>query len=117
MDFYYDYTKNPDKSIISPEEFMNFEEDTYDVLGSVFIREIGDITQISEHKVIDKECRFDLLSFEHMRSVEYWWILMEYNNFIDFGIQIGDKYKVPSVAGINKKIQSLIVRNNLNNIN
>ncbi len=116
MDFYYDSRKKVKGLNISQEEFMNYEEDTYDVLGSVFIRELDSIKQNGEFKIQEEECRFDLISYKHIKTTDYWWIIMEYNNYIDFDIKIGDKYKIPNPIDINRLIQKLIVKRNLSNM-
>ena len=112
MDFYYNTKKKVKGELISQEEFMNFEFDTYDVLGSVFLRELDNVPEKSEHKTVDEEYRFDLISYKHLQVSDYWWVIMEYNKYIDWNITIGDKYKVPNPFGINKLIQKMILKNN-----
>ncbi len=116
MDFYYDKNKKVENNSVSQEAFMNYEEDTYDVLGSVFIRNIPKLEQIAEGKIVDEDCRFDNLSYKHFQKVDYWWILMEYNEFIDWGIKTGDKFKIPSIIDINSLIHKLIVQKNYYNL-
>ena len=112
MDFYYDAKSKIKGQVISQEEFMNFEHDTYDVLGSVFLRELDTITESGEYKVTDEECRFDLISYKRLKTTDYWWLIMEYNNFIDWDIKMGDNYKIPNPFSVNKLIQRMIFRNN-----
>ena len=116
MDFYYDKNKKVNGDIVSQEAFMNYEEDTYDVLGSVFIRNIPKLDQVAEGTITDENCRFDNLSYKHFQKVNYWWILMEYNNFIDWGIQEGDQFKIPSIVGISKMLHNLVISKNFNSL-
>ena len=112
MDFYYDKNKKVDGDMVSQEAFMDYKEDTYDVLGSVFIRNIDKLEQGAEGKITDENCRFDNLSYKWYSKVNYWWILMEFNAYIDWGIQEGDNFKVPKVQSISSLIHKLIVRKN-----
>ena len=112
MDFYYNKKSKVKNETISQEEFMDFGFDTYDVLGSVFFRELDTVAEISEHKVLEDEYRFDLISYNNLQTVDYWWIIMDYNGYINWDIKIGDKYKIPNPIGINKLVQRMIFKNN-----
>ena len=116
MDFFYDKNKKVDGDRISQEAFMDFKEDTYDVLGSVFLRNISKIEQVAEGTVTDEECRFDNISYKHFQKVNFWWILMEYNDYLDWDIKTGDTFKVPSQVSINSMIHKLIIQNNYLNL-
>ena len=117
MDFYYDIKKRISGVSFSHEEIMNYEEDTYDVLGSVFLRELSEkVGQISEHVAFDEEYRFDAISYNHLKTSDFWWVIMEYNNYIDFDIKLNEKYKIPNLKDINRLKHSLIIRKNLNNL-
>ena len=112
MDFYYDSKSKVKGDVISHEEFMNFEHDTYDVLGSVFLRELNSIKKTTENKVLEEKNRFDIISYKHFKTSDYWWVIMEFNDFIEFNINIGDMYKLPNIIDINKLIQKMIVKRN-----
>ncbi len=116
MDFYYDKTKKVNGDRVSLEAFIDYKEDTYDVLGSVFIRNINKLDQESEDTITDHNCRFDNISYKHYGSVNYWWILMDYNEFIDWSIQEDDKYKIPKLSDISSTIHKLTIRKNYINM-
>ena len=116
MDFYYDIKKRQPGIVISHEEVMDYVDDTYDVLGSVFLRELSEIGQISEHIVVSDEYRFDAISYNHLNTSDFWWVVMEFNEYIAFNIKLGEKYKIPNLIDINRLKQSLVIRKNLNKL-
>jgi hypothetical protein len=114
MKFYY----NPDVKIPACEypieRFMKFEEDTYDVLGSVFLETLQNtVSQSSEVRVLDDECRFDNIAYEFMTSQDYWWVLMEFNNFIDWDLRTTNVLKIPFVPDLLRKEQEHLIQSNL----
>jgi hypothetical protein len=76
--------------------FMDYKEETYDVLSSVFLRKMNEEMPVGEGKVLEHECRFDNLSNTFMGSPDYWWLLMEYNDKIDWEIYSNEHIKIPS---------------------
>lgn len=82
-------------------QFMNWDEDTYDVLGSSFLKRMNhEITQGGEARVFECECRFDVISHKHTKSPDYWWFFMEYNNKIDWNIRAEEHIKIPDLNSI-----------------
>jgi len=100
------------------EQFIEYKEDTYDVLGSVFLDRVQDsVNQISEIEVLENECRFDSISNKYMGSSDFWWLIMEYNNYIDWNIKGNNKLKIPDSGDLLKFKQELVLRHNLNLMN
>ena len=117
MDFYYDAKRKITGVAIAHEEYIDYIDDTYDVLGSVFLRELNSVGQISEHVAFDEEYRFDAISYNHLKTSDFWWVVMEYNDYIDFNIKLNEKYKIPNIMDINRLRQNIVIRKNYNNLN
>jgi len=110
--------QNPNEKVpndILPEQmFLEWNEDTYDVLGSVFLREMNtSVRQNGELFVKEHECRFDNLSYKMSGTSDYWWFIMEYNNFIDWQVNSDTKLKIPNFDDIYMLKSSLMIRQNL----
>lgn len=113
MKHYFTPNINIDDNILPIERFMKFEEDTYDVLGSVFLEKVQDAaSQMSEVTVFEHECRFDVLAHKYMMDTNYWWVLMEYNNFIDWDLRGNDVLKIPEPTDLLMFEQELMLRYN-----
>ena len=113
MKFYYNHEVKVPFNIMPLEKFIKFEEDTYDVLGSVFLEKLNKVVdQDAEVKVLENECRFDVLSHKFMQETDYWWVLMEYNNFIDWDIRQSDSLKIPVISQLMMLEQEMILSSN-----
>lgn len=115
-DFY--INQNPADKVLGnmlPEQlFMEWNEDTYDVLGSVFLREMNtEVRQSGELEVNENECRFDNLSYKMSGSTDFWWFIMEYNNYVDWQVPANAVLKVPNIDDIFILKNSMAVRQNL----
>ncbi len=112
-DFFIDKTKPFTENVLPLEAFMEFKEDTYDVLSSVFLREMNDeVSHVGETKVGEYEYRFDNLSFKKVGSTDYWWFLMEYNNYIDWNIPSSAIIKIPSTNDIFSLRSTMVLKQN-----
>ena len=97
--------QNPDdrvpNNMLVEEQFMNWDEDTYDVLGSVFLREMNtSVRQNGEMEVSENECRFDNISYKMTNSTDFWWFIMEFNNYIDWDVKSNEILKIPNIDDI-----------------
>jgi len=99
------------------DAFMEYNEDTYDVLGSVFLREMNEkVSQTGEMRVAENECRFDNLSHAMFQTPGLWWFVMEYNDYIDWDVKSTKILKIPDFGEIFELKDTMISRQNLANI-
>lgn len=100
--------------ILPEQQFMEWNEDTYDVLGSVFLREMNDsVRQNGELEVNEHECRFDNISYLTTGSTDFWWFIMEFNNYIDWNVPSSAVLKIPNLDDILILKNSMVIRQNL----
>jgi len=101
-----------------PEDaFMEYNEDTYDVLGSVYLREMNTkVSQSGEMRVAEHECRFDNISHSMFQTAGFWWFVMEYNDYIDWNIKAEKIIKIPNFGEIFELKDSMVSRQNLANL-
>ena len=89
-------------------KFIDFVENGYDILTSYFIDKIHALEPFGIFEVYEEEGRPDLISYKIYGKTQYWWILMELNNFIHpADIHVGDKFKYPSVEDLEDLMFSL----------
>jgi len=116
MKYYIDEEIKVKGNIFPMERFIRWEEDTYDVLGSIFLDKIKEIDQSGEIRVLEDECRIDNIAHKHMRSTDFWWLLMEYNDIINFDVKSNESLKIPSETSIISKYNEMILKRNYNRI-
>ena len=109
-----DPTNKVPNNMLPEQLFMEWNEDTYDVLGSVFLREMNtSVRQSGEMEVNENECRFDNLSYKMTGTADFWWFIMEFNNHIDWEVNSNVILKVPNVDDIFILKNSMGIRQNL----
>lgn len=64
-------------------KFIPFETDNYDVLNSYFLEHLKDLSQVGIYTVTVEEGRPDLISNNIYGTVNYWELLLLYNNILD----------------------------------
>lgn len=100
--------------VIPEVAFMEWNEDTYDVLGSVFLKEMNTkVSQQGEMRVNENECRFDNIAYKALGNPNFWWFMMEYNEHIDWNIPADHIIKIPSINDIIVLKDQMIVKQNL----
>lgn len=89
-------------------KFMNFSNDTFDVLTSNFIRTVKELESGGQRIIIGESDRPDLLSFRLYGSPQYWWILLIYNDLSSIeDLNEGQNISFPSLDAIESKFTSL----------
>jgi len=81
--------------------FVEFTNGCHDFLLSYFVRELKNLKQYSTFVVQNEEYRPELISYKIYGSVQYWWIIMFYNDLVSIedittGLMIG----YPSIADL-----------------
>jgi hypothetical protein len=66
----------------SLEKFMPYEIDNYDVLNSYFLEHIKDIPVSGSFTILSEEFRPDLISYRIFGTVNYWSLIMFYNDIL-----------------------------------
>jgi hypothetical protein len=64
-------------------KFIEYLTDNYDPMTSYFLNEVRKLPNQSSYVVTSSENRIDLISYEIYGDVQYWWILLVYNNLIE----------------------------------
>ena len=89
-------------------KFMEYHEDTYDILTSYMISNVKKLNEIGQYTVSVEEQRADLISFNIYGDTQYWWILMLYNDIFDPSeILSGFVFKFPSLSDLEDLLFSL----------
>jgi len=115
MDFFIDNyaSVRPNTDSFPEQNFMEWNEDTYDVLGSVFLRELNDeVGQAGEMKVHEHEYRFDNIAYKMLKDTDFWWLVMEYNEKIDWNVYSDEVLKIPNIDDILVLRDSMRMRQN-----
>lgn len=82
-------------------KFMLYDVDNHDPLTSNFIRELLNLQPQGQYTVQGEDNRPDLLSYKIYGSTQYWWILLSYNNILEFdNISTGDTISYPSLGDL-----------------
>lgn len=91
------------KDRFDSSKFLEFS-DSYNPLNSDFLQQLKELTPIGEYTIQGEDSRPDLLSYNIYGDTQYWWILLMYNNIIDYSkIKTGDKilfFSISSLEGI-----------------
>ena len=82
MTFYIDldYTSKEKYDIA---KFLEFNVDNYDPLTSYFLDEIIKLPLIGKYTIQSEQYKPTLISYDIYQDVNYWWLLMVYNNIFD----------------------------------
>ena len=82
------------------ERFMEYT-DNYDILTSAILLELRNISPSGRFVVNGQDARPDLVSFEIYGDVQYWWIILLYNEISEIGELItGMELKYPSQSDL-----------------
>jgi hypothetical protein len=82
-------------------KFLEFNQDVYDLLNSHFSNNIAALPFEGFYIIQGTEARPDLISFEIYGETMYWWILLIYNNIVNFEDLIeGYRVDYPSITDI-----------------
>jgi hypothetical protein len=96
-------------------KFFQFT-DSYDPLSSFFMNEVVKLPQSGYYNIQGEEGRPDYLSYKIYGDTQYWWILLLYNNKLEFDdFSIGDIVRFPSTESIEDLFFSLKARENATN--
>lgn len=68
----------------SLEKFMPFLEDNFDVLDSYFLENFNSLPARGNFIITTEEYRPDLVSYKIYDTVNYWSLILLYNNIKDF---------------------------------
>lgn len=72
------------ESNYDPARFMQFTEDTYDILDSLLLNRLLNLPTVGTFKITDRNAyRPDLLSLDIYGSMELWQYLLQFNGIID----------------------------------
>ena len=88
-------------------KFMEYT-DNYDILTSAFLLELRDISPSGRFVVSGQDSRPDLVSYEIYGDVQYWWIIMLYNEISTISeIITGMEIRYPSQSDLEQYYFSL----------
>ena len=89
------------------ERFMEYS-DNYDILTSAILIEIRNISPTGRFIVSGQDGRPDLISYEIYKDVQYWWIILLYNELSSISELItGMELKYPSQSDLEQYYFSL----------
>jgi hypothetical protein len=80
--YYIDLNKNIDDRF-DMERFLAFENDVQDPITSFLLEKLKTLPVIGSFIISFQEGRPDLISYNIYRDVQYWWILMEFNDIVN----------------------------------
>jgi hypothetical protein len=97
------------KTRFDRRKLVNFTTNVgYDILDSYFVNQLVDLPIAGQYQVFGDESRPDLISYNIYGHVQYWWILMIYNEVWDeLEITAGTKWNYPSLADLEDLFFSL----------
>lgn len=88
-------------------KFLDYS-DNYDPMTSMFIHELKSLREAGVYVVQFEEANPALLSYSIYGNTQYWWILLLYNDKIDFSdLRAGDTIRYPSIETIEDEYFSL----------
>ena len=65
-------------------KFLQYENDSFDMVSSYFIWKLKSLSKVGEFFVSAEENRPELISYKLYQDVQYWWLLMMYNDIFNF---------------------------------
>jgi hypothetical protein len=75
-------------------KFMEFINGNYDILNSYLFNRIKELPLSGVYKVVSEDANPPLVSFRIYQDIQYWYLLLLYNDVIDFrDVKIGDRIK------------------------
>ena len=83
-----------------PSKFMKVEEGLLDIIDSYFIQELIKLKPVGAYIVKNQENRPDIVAYKIYGNVNYWWIILLFNNLIDHKLYIGQVINYPSIESI-----------------
>lgn len=96
------------------ERFVEWDEDTFDVYNSSFIKQLNQLPEAGRFIVESDEERIDLISYKIYGDVRYWWMLMEYNEVIERkDIKHGIKLRYFDIRALETLMNRMVIKNNL----
>jgi hypothetical protein len=112
MSIFFQNKNNQYSTNIDMAKFISFDEETGrpSILTSYFITQIR---QIKNYEVVSITNELleapDFVSFKrYQQNHGYWWVIMIYNNLLDFSeLSFGMQIKVPLLSEINKIIANM----------
>lgn len=89
------------------ERYMEYT-DNYDILTSAFLLELKNISPSGRYVVNGQDSRPDLVSYEIYKDVQYWWIILLYNELSSISeLVTGLELKYPSQSDLEQYYFSL----------
>lgn len=89
-------------------KFMEWTNDCHDILNSYFVSKLKNMPSAGEYVVQAEEHRADLLSYNIYGDIQYWWVVMLYNNILDTeDIEAGLTVMYPSLSDLEDLFFSL----------
>jgi len=89
------------KDRYAANKFMEWKGDMFDILDSYFIHKVKSLPIFGVYSVSFDEKRPELISYRIYGAIQYWYILMIYNNRIsNTEFSTGDQINYPSISDI-----------------
>ena len=105
-----------DTSIESDDRFdmaklLHFDEDNFDPLTSRFLEDLKGIEPKGTYLVQREEGRPELLAFNIYGNVQYWWVLLYYNDILEpDDLKVGLTINYPSIEDLEDLFFSMKAR-------
>ena len=94
-------------------KFLNFSNGVHDILTSYFLYKLSDLPVRGKFEITFESGRPEFLSYLLYKDVQYWWLLMEYNNLLDiYDLKQGLEIKYFSINELEDLYFSLVSNEN-----
>jgi hypothetical protein len=81
--------------------FCSVENNILDVLSSYFLGRLNSLRVTGYYRISIDAKRPDLISYKIYGDVQYWWLVMHFNNILDPNeLVVGLTLKYPSLASV-----------------
>lgn len=98
---YYINNNMPGNNRYDMSRFMEFDVDSYSILDSYLCSQIKKLPYSGALAVTTQVYRPDLVSYDIYGHVQYWWLLMLYNDYTSpYDLESGALVKYPSLNNI-----------------
>lgn len=108
--FYFDFDEKTSERY-APSKYMEKVEGTVDILTSYFIIELQKLQPSGVFQVSSEIYRPDLISYKIYGHVQFWWIILIYNDLISpWELTVGKELSFPSLDDLENLYFSLKVK-------
>jgi len=98
---YFFNNKSDSSTKFAIENFVEFKEGTFDPINSEIMDQIKTLKEVGVTIVTTEEMRPDLISFKIYGSTQYWFLLLLYNDIIDFtDLKLGDTIRYFNIVDL-----------------